>query len=77
MVQYDYVCLAPGFAREAVESYDSWKGRDEVPMKIKELMMVLRIEVSKRYGPPWPPAKQELPTYEDLKLGQSGTIKNP
>lgn len=77
MVEYDdYVCLAPGFAKIAVESYDSWECRDEVPMKIKELMMVLRIEVSKRYGPPWPPTKQKLPNYEDQKLGPE-TIENP
>ena len=46
---YDYIQLAPGYVREAVDSYDNWDGREHVPSKLKELMMVLRIEVSIRY----------------------------
>ena len=39
--------MAPGFAREVLEVYEG-EGKEVVPMKVKELMMVLRIEVSKR-----------------------------
>ena len=43
----EYIELAPGFVREVVDVYDAWEGRESVPMKIQELMMVLRIEVSR------------------------------
>ncbi len=46
---FDYIRLAPGFVREVLDVYESWNGKDRVPMKIQELMMVLRIEVSRRY----------------------------
>lgn len=45
----EYIWLAPGFAKEVLEVFESWEGKDSVPMKIKELMMVLRIEVSRHY----------------------------
>jgi len=45
----EYIELAPGFVREVVDVYDAWEGRESVPMKIQELMMVLRIEVSRLY----------------------------
>ena len=45
----EYIELAPGFVREVVDVYDAWEGRESVPMKIHELMMVLRIEVSRLY----------------------------
>ncbi|TMI23038.1 hypothetical protein E6H31_00185 [Candidatus Bathyarchaeota archaeon] len=46
---YQYIQLAPGFVREVLEIYDNWDGREHIPSKLKELMMVLRIEVSRRY----------------------------
>ena len=42
----EYIGLAPGFAKEVLEVYESWEGKESVPWKVKELMMVLRIEVS-------------------------------
>ena len=47
----EYIGLAPGFAKEVLDVYESWEGKESVPWKVKELMMVLRIEVSKRYTP--------------------------
>jgi len=46
---YQYIQLAPGFVREVLEVYDSWDGREHVPFKLRDLMMVLRIEVSRHY----------------------------
>ncbi len=45
------IWLAPGFAREVLNVYEAWEGKDAVPMKFKELMLVLRIEVARRYDP--------------------------
>ncbi len=50
-MELDYVRLAPGFAREVLEIYENWEGRDTVPMKVRELMMVIEIEVNKLYDP--------------------------
>ena len=43
----EYIGLAPGFVREVVDVYYEWEGRKAVPMKIKELLIVLQIEVDK------------------------------
>ncbi len=67
---YDYVSLAPGFVREVVEIYNAWDGKENVPMRVQELMMVLRIEVSKRYGPPWEPTRNKVPEYKDVRLAE-------
>ena len=67
-MNYEYIMLAPGYVREAVEAYDAWEDKQNVPMKIQELMMVLRIEVSRRYGPPWEPTKNKVPMLKDTKL---------
>jgi len=45
----EYIELAPHFVREVLEIYEAWNGKDNVPVKIQELMMVLEIEVSERY----------------------------
>lgn len=37
--------------KEVLEIYESWEGKDSAPLKVKELMMVLQIEVSRRYTP--------------------------
>ncbi len=65
----DYVCLAPGFAKEVLETYQSWDGKETVPWKIKELMMVLQIEVSRRYKPDILPVEaQSQNVLKDTKL---------
>ena len=68
-MQYDYVCLAPGFAKEALEAYDAWEDKDEVPRKVQELMMVLRVEVSRLYKPPPEPVPPKIPIFKDARLG--------
>jgi hypothetical protein len=66
----EYIGLAPGFVREVVEVYDAWKGKDSVPMKVQELMMVLRIEVSGRYNVnDFPKEKPKLKIFRDTRLG--------
>ncbi|HEX9239585.1 MAG TPA: hypothetical protein VF910_02895 [Candidatus Bathyarchaeia archaeon] len=45
----EYIWLAPHFVREVLEIYEAWNGKDDVPMKIQELMMVLKIELSERH----------------------------
>jgi hypothetical protein len=47
---FDYIKLAPRFAREVLNAYENWNGRDGVPMKLQELMMVLQIELSHQYN---------------------------
>ena len=50
-MELDYVRLAPGFAREVLEIYEDWEGKDTMPVKVRELMMVIDIEVNKLYDP--------------------------
>jgi hypothetical protein len=45
----EYILLGPGLVREVLNAYDSWSGKDDVPLKLQELMMVLRIEFSHHY----------------------------
>jgi len=55
----EYIGLAPGFAREVLEIYEAWEGKEAVPWKVKELMLVLKIEVDRRYNPnSYPQASQ-------------------
>ena len=71
-MELNYVRLAPGFAREALEIYENWEGRDKVPVKVRELMMVIGIEVDKLYDPgSWDPvaAMPKSPEIRDTKLG--------
>jgi len=68
----EWISLAPGFAKEVVEVYYEWEGREAVPMKIKELMMVLQIEVDKLYKPNVPAREFEKPRikiFKDARLG--------
>ena len=44
-----------------LESYESWDGKQPLPWKIRELMLVLQIEVSKRYKPNIVPAEPDKP----------------
>jgi hypothetical protein len=46
---FDYIRLAPGFVREVLDAYESWNGKDSVPLKLQELILVLQIEVSHHY----------------------------
>jgi hypothetical protein len=55
----EYIGLAPGFAREVLEIYEAWEGKEALPWKVKELMLVLQIEVNRRYNPnSYPQASQ-------------------
>ena len=65
----DYICLAPGYARETVEAFDAWEDRHKAPRRVRELMMVLRIEVSKRYYPGPEPEPPKIPIFKDMRLG--------
>jgi hypothetical protein len=66
-LELDYVRLAPGFAREVLEIYENWEGKDSAPMRVKELMMVIRIEVSKLYDPGTWEREAALPKAPKLK----------
>ena len=71
-MELDYVRLAPGFAREVLEIYENWDGKDTVPMKVRELMIVIEVEVSKLYYPDgWArvAAMPKPPKLKDVKLG--------
>ena len=71
-MELDYVRLAPGFARDVLEIYENREGRDKMPVKVRELMMVIEIEVSKPYDPgSWDRmAAMSKPTkLRDKKLG--------
>jgi hypothetical protein len=65
----EYIGLAPGFVREVVDVYEAWEGKEAVPWKVKELMLNLRIEVSKRYkGYARPQEKPKVPVFRDTRL---------
>jgi hypothetical protein len=64
----EYIGLAPGFAKEVLEIYESWEGKESVPMKVKELMLIFRIEVSRRYNPYVPPEKPKVKILRDTRL---------
>ena len=71
VLELDYVRLAPGFAREVLEVYENWEEKESVPMKVKELMMVIEIEVNKLYDPgAWAriAAMPKPPKLKDTKL---------
>ena len=64
----EYIGLAPGFVREVLEVYETWEGKESVPMKVKELMLIFRIEVRKRYQPYVPPEKPKIMILRDARL---------
>ena len=33
------------FAKEVLEIYENWEGKEFLPMRIKELMMMIKMEV--------------------------------
>lgn len=65
----EYICLAPGFVRDAIEAFNAWEDRDKVPRRVHDLMMVLRIEVSRRYYPAPEPEPSKIPVFKDMRLG--------
>ena len=65
----EYIGLAPGFAKEVVDVYEAWEGREAAPMKLQQLMLNLRIEVAKRYkGYTRPQEKPKIPVFRDTRL---------
>jgi hypothetical protein len=42
---YSYVQLSPARVREAVEAFDNMTDNEQAPAKVKELFLVLSIEV--------------------------------
>ena len=65
----DEIGLAPGFVREVVATWEAWEGKDDAPLKLKQLMLNLRIDVYRLYkigvrsG-----EKPKVPVYTDTKL---------
>ena len=65
----DEIGLAPGFAREVVEAWEAWDGKDGAPMKLQQLMLNLRIDVYRLYKIGIrPQEKPKIPVYTDTKL---------
>lgn len=67
---FDYIRIAPGYAKEVLEAYEAWENKGEVPLGIQELMILLTIGVDRRYPDHAPkrPPEGEPPVYEDTKL---------
>jgi hypothetical protein len=63
----EYIRLAPGFAKEVLEIYENWEGKDSAPMKVQELMMVIQIEVTKLYDPGFWARQSKPPKPPQLK----------
>jgi len=64
----EYIGLAPGFVKEVLDVYEAWEGKESVPMKVKELMLIFRIEVARRYNPHVPPEKPKGKILRDARL---------
>ncbi len=65
-----YIRLAPGFVREALEAYEQWRV-EKIPMKIHEFLMILEIEVNRRYYPgSWPEHRRKLPESAQQRLSR-------
>jgi len=61
--------LAPGFVREVVEVWEAWEGREVAPLKLKQLMLNLRIDVHRLYKiGVLPQEKPKIPVYTDTRL---------
>jgi hypothetical protein len=63
-----YIELAPGFARECLAVYEAWDGKKDAPYKLKELMLVFRIEVNRLYKLNPPREKPKPKLYMDARL---------
>jgi hypothetical protein len=44
----EYIWLARHFVKEVLDACDDWEGNDAIPMKLQELMMVLRLELAQQ-----------------------------
>ena len=44
----DYIRITTWFVRQVLDAYENWNGKDNAPLKIQELIMVLQIEASHR-----------------------------
>jgi len=45
----EYIQLTRHFVEEILEIYEDWNGKEGVPPKLQELMIVRQIELSDRY----------------------------
>ena len=65
----EYIGLAPGFVREVLDVYEAWEGKESVPMKLKELMLIFQIEVRKRYNAhDRPQERPKIRIFRDTRL---------
>jgi hypothetical protein len=61
--------LAPGFVREVVAAWEAWDGKENAPMKLRQLMLNLRIDVYRLYKiGVRPQEKPKIPVYTDTRL---------
>ena len=69
MLGLEYIGLAPGFVREVLDVYETWEGKESVPMKLKELMLIFQIEVRKRYNANnRPQERPKIKIFRDTRL---------
>jgi len=45
----DYIRITTWFVRQVLDAYENWNGKDTVPMKIQELIMILQNEATQRH----------------------------
>ena len=45
----EYITLTTWFVRQVLDACEGWDGRDAMPPKLQELMMVLQIEADSRH----------------------------
>ena len=55
------------FAKEVLEIHENWEGKEFVSMRIKELILVIQIEVTKLYDPGSWDLKYGMPKTPQLK----------
>ena len=60
--------MAPVFVREVLDACEGWEGKDGMPMKLQELMMVLQIETDARRRKNPPPAPSTIRMPQTLEL---------
>jgi hypothetical protein len=70
----EYIGLAPGFVREVIDVYEAWQGKEAMPLRVKQLMLNLRIEVDRRYKPNirfQEPGKSKIKILTDTRLDRN------
>ena len=61
--------LAPGFVREVVDVWEAWEGREAAPLKLRQLMLNLRIDVNRLYKiGARPQEKPKVKEFKDIRL---------